>query len=86
MLVEQNKKFQSELLLLVEEKSFLKRKYFQICIFLFDFFFLEDCLIGSDFGISSDYSEVGSFYSDIFGGLLDNVWEEFFCELFFDLM
>lgn len=84
--VEQNKKLQSELLPPVEEKSSLKRKRSQTCISSSDLLSLEDCLSGSDSGISSDYSEVGSPYSDISGGLSDNVWEESFIELFPDLM
>lgn len=84
--VEQNKKLQSELLPPVEEKSSLKRKHSQTCTSSSDLLFLEDCLTGSDSGISSDYSEAGSPYSDISGGLSDNVWEESFCELFPDLM
>lgn len=84
--VEQNKKLQSELLPPVEEKSSLKRKRSQTCISSSDLLSLEDCLSGSDSGISSDYSEAGSPYSDISGGLSDNVWEESFIELFPDLM
>lgn len=82
---EQNMTLQSELLPPMEKHS-KKRKHSQTLSPKMDFFSPDDCFSSSDSGMASDYSEAGSPYSDISGGLSDSVWEESFTELFPDLV